>query len=349
MPQDKELTFKRLNELWYLNDFAALETEGNKYIIFSDLHLGNGEKADDFRGNEQTLLSALKYYRGAGYKLILLGDIEELWQFALPEIKARYEATIYQTIRDFGDNNTYRIFGNHDCDWCIQPDPVKSAPYRPAQPTEAMKLKDRDGRARILLVHGHQGSLESDKNSWSSRFCVRAFRLVEPLVKKFGLTRHPPAIKCEIVKDYEQIMYSWAKSAKALLICGHSHNAIFASMSYADRLREKISALEADIRNNPSDKELIKRAKEQISELSKKIDRESKNKRDIIPTETGASPLPIYFNTGCGLYEDGITGIEILNGNIRLAKWHRDPILGPRYEIYQEESLNDFLSQISRE
>ena len=349
MPQSRELTFERLNEIWKSDDCLTLDLEGNKYILFSDFHLGNGGKADDFRANEEALLAALKFYRDAGYKLILIGDIEELWQFALPEVKARYQDSIYQGMRAFGDANSYRIFGNHDGDWNIQLDPAKNALLRPPQPAEAIKIKDKEGNIRILLVHGHQGSLESDKNSWSSRFWVRAFRLVEPWAKRLGLTRPAPAIKSEIVQEYEQIMYSWAKSVKAILICGHSHNAIFASRSYADRLREEMSALEAEIRNNPANKELIKKDKEKIAELSTKVDRESKNKRDILPTEDGGIPFPCYFNTGCGTYEDGITGIEILDGNIRLVKWHRDPKhpeVPPRYEIYQEGNLTDYLRQI---
>lgn len=348
MPQDKELTFKRLNEIWESNDYPVLDTSGNKYVMLSDLHLGDGGKADDFNDNKGTMLAALKYYREAGYKLVLVGDIEDLWQFALPEVKAQYLENVYRAMREFGDANTFRIFGNHDGDWCIQPDPTKEKPFRPAQPTEALKMKDSNGNVKILLVHGHQGSLDSDRDSWSSRFWVRAFRLVEPLAKKLGITRHAPAIKCEIVKEYEQIMYSWAKSVKALLICGHSHNAIFASMSYTDRLKERMEALEAEIRNNSTNAELVKKDKKELAELTTKINRETKNKRDILPTEAGGTPLPCYFNTGCGIYEDGITGIEILEGKIRLAKWHKDPKLGPHYEIYQEGNLDNFLQQIAQ-
>lgn len=31
--------------------------------------------------------------------------------------------------------------------------------------------------------------------------------------------------------------------------------------------------------------------------------------------------LPLYFNTGCCLYEDGLTGIEIAEGKLSLVKW----------------------------
>ena len=349
MPQNRDLTFQRLNEIWKSNDYPILELQGNKYIMLSDLHLGNGKNADDFHDNKETLLAALKLYKEAGYKLILIGDIEDLWQFTVPEVKHEYQDSVYQAMRNFGDENTYRIFGNHDGDWGIQPDPVKTAPFRPLLPAEAIKMKDENGNIKILLVHGHQGSLESDRDSWSSRFAVRFFRLVEPFFKKLGITSHAPAIKCEVVNEYEQIMYAWAKENKTLLICGHSHNAIFASLSYTDRLRAKIQTLEAKIRENPADKEQIKKDKKELADLSKKVKRESKCQRDILPTEVGANPLPCYFNTGCGIYEDGITGIEILDEKIRLAKWHRDPKhpdTPPRYEIYQEESLTEYLRQI---
>lgn len=343
MPQDKELTFMRLNEIWKSDDFPVLEIEANKYILFSDLHLGNGGKADDFHDNEETLLKALKHYKEQGYKLILLGDIEEFWQFGFSEVRNRYQESVYQTMREFGDANVFRIFGNHDGDWCIQPDPAMNEPFLPPQPTEAIKLKDSDGKIRILLVHGHQGSLESDRDSWSSRFWVRLFRFVEPWLKKLGIIRHPPAIKCEIVKDYDRIMYSWAKSAKAMLICGHSHNAIFGSKSHAERLREKMKSLEDKIQSRRSNRDIVEKNKEEIAHIRKEIGREIKKKRDVLPTETAGIPLPVYFNTGCGLYGNGITGIELVNGKIRLVKWYRNPRLAQRYEIYQEGSLIEFL------
>jgi UDP-2,3-diacylglucosamine pyrophosphatase LpxH len=344
MAQDPKLTHQRLDEIWKNRDIPVLQIKGNKFILLSDLHLGDGGKADDFRDNKDTLLAALTHYKDEGYKLLLLGDIEEFWQFALIEIETKYGETVYKAIKDFNDSNIFRIFGNHDGDWCIQPDPAKNEFFKALQATEAIKLQDEEGPSRILLVHGHQGDIQSDRDSWSSRFWVRAYRLVEPLAKKLGIVR-APAMKCETIREYERIMYLWAKKTRVILICGHSHNAIFASRSYADRLREKICALEASIKNNAGNKELIKKDKEEIAELSKKIDRENKFKRDILPADDPSSVLPCYFNTGCGIYEDGITGIEISNGEIRLAKWHRE-LGGARYEIYQRGSLTDFLNQI---
>jgi hypothetical protein len=40
----------------------------------------------------------------------------------------------------------------------------------------------------------------------------------------------------------------------------------------------------------------------------------------IKPVERAGEPLPCYFNTGCALYTDGITAIEISDREIRLVK-----------------------------
>jgi len=114
------------------------------------------------------MLTALTHYRGAGSKLILAGDVEDLWQFAVPEVAARYGESVYRAMTEFGDEKTFRIFGNHDSDWRILPDPAKKAPYRPAEPAEALKMKDAGGAVRVLVVHGHQGSLDADRDAWSS-------------------------------------------------------------------------------------------------------------------------------------------------------------------------------------
>jgi hypothetical protein len=89
MGQDKKLTNKRLSELWASN-LKVLRTSGQKYVIISDLHMGDGGEADDFWKNKDTMLRALEHYKKNGFKLILLGDVEELWEFDIGEIKNRY-------------------------------------------------------------------------------------------------------------------------------------------------------------------------------------------------------------------------------------------------------------------
>ena len=112
MSQDEKVTFHKLSELWRNEHVPLLDTNNEKYFIISDIHLGDGRGADNFRENEETLETALKHYQEGGYKLILLGDIEEFWQFEMASIIGRYENNIYKKIKAFGDENVYRVFGN---------------------------------------------------------------------------------------------------------------------------------------------------------------------------------------------------------------------------------------------
>jgi len=142
-------------------------------------------------------------------------------------------------------------------------------------------------------------------------------------------------------------MYTWAKSAKTILICGHSHRAIFASKSHIERLREKIAELEAEIAAHPSDTKLVQRNLTKIEELHREQKEERRRKRDIDPIDPHGKPLPCYFNAGCALYTDGITVIEIAHDAIRLVKWHRDSTKRHPFDIYGRGTLSACIREIT--
>ena len=334
---------RTLSQLWRSDDVPVFATRGKKYAIISDIHLGDGGGADDFRHNAKTLTTALRHYDKSGYDLILLGDIEEFWQFDLKKIVTQYKKTVYKAIQGFGDGRVYRVFGNHDMEWRSIPDPIRKHPARYGSATEAIKMKDKEGRIRMLLVHGHQGDKSVVKHIWRNRFLVRLYRKIEPYFK----IDHPTsATQSQITKNYEQIMYSWAKKAQVILICGHSHRAIFASKSHTERLREKIAALEAEITAHPSDTKLAQRNRTKIEELHREERAEAHRKRDIVPTDPHGKPLPCYFNAGCSLYTDGITVIEIAHDAIKLVKWHRDTTKRHPFEVYERGQLSTFIKEI---
>jgi len=343
--QDRKLTNKRLSQLWQSKDIDVLETKGMKYAIFSDLHLGDGGSADDFHHNEETMETALTYYNENGYNLILLGDTEELWQFDLNQVVNRYNNSVYKKMREFGNARVYRVFGNHDYEWCSPADPAMKNPKKNKGAPEALKMKDSNDNTKILLVHGHQGSIDSDKNSWISRFLVRGFKPFEPFVKFLKFYGHPSATKSQVTTDYEQIMYAWAKKEKVILICGHSHRAIFASKSYADRLEDEIAELKADNLAHRTEKKRVKKNKKKIKQLKRKLKEEKAKGRKIDPTERDKEPLPCYFNSGCGLYTDGITTIEIVDDEIKLVKWHRDTTKVPRFKVYEKGRLGEIVDK----
>lgn len=344
MPHDKALTRKKLRELWECDEIPVLDIAENKYAIMSDIHFGNGGRADDLRHNKETLMTALNHYNREGYSLIFLGDIEELWQFELHEIISQYGDTTYERIRAFGDDRVHRVFGNHDIDWRTLPDPAKNSPAKSLSATEALKMRDEHGQIAILLLHGHQGDEDSDKKAWSSRFFVRVYRWIEPY---FKVDRARSATKSRIKKHFEQIFYSWAKEFRAILICGHSHRAIFASKAYAQRLEEEIKRLKEQIAVASDDKEDVEELRKKLKEKSKEYKKEKKWKRHIDPTDPGRVPLPCFFNTGCALYPKGITTIEIANDRIKLVKWHKDATKDPRFEVYREGALSSFITEVT--
>ena len=348
MLQNKELIFKRLSELWNNKEIPVLDTLGVKYVVFSDTHFGNGSKADDFHENQETLETALVFYKKNDYKLILLGDIEELWQFDLDEIVTRYDDSIYKVIRDFKDINVHRVFGNHDIDWRTLPDPIKNDKPKILCATEALKFNDSNANTRIMAVHGHQGSTESELYIWRSRYWVRIYKFVEPVLKWLRLARPPEAPKSRILNDYEKIIYSWAKENEVIVICAHSHRAVFASKSFTERLEEEIRKIKKRISENHEDGQLVKELKIEVRKLNKKKREEKRKKRAVKPIDPKAEALPCYFNTGCCIYGSGITGIEIADGKIRLVKWERDRQKEPWFRVYEEGSLDSYVVEVMR-
>jgi UDP-2,3-diacylglucosamine pyrophosphatase LpxH len=352
MSQDEKTTNKELKRLWQDDKITTLPIEGNKYAIISDIHLGDKGKADDFCDNEGALKHALDHYRSEGYKLILLGDIEELWQFDLDSIKGQYdkheeEDTVYKNMRQFGDENMFRVWGNHDSEWRAYDDPTKTQQQKNKGAHEALKMKDKDGKECILLLHGHQGSTESDKAAWLSRQVVRVFKYIEPVFKWLGLYGHASATKSQIAKDYERVFYSWAKPNKVIVICGHSHRAIFASQSYMERIEARITeGLKVIVGSKPGLAERVGKLGA-ISKNARQWGDEWLKKRRIAPTEPGVRPLPCYFNTGCALYKDGITAIEIANDEIRLVEWNRKAKKTEPSE-FDEGKLSDFIENVSK-
>ena len=331
---------ERLDRLWKKEDSNVIEIQDRKYVIISDIHLGDGGGADDFHKNEKIVEKALDYYRTQGYTLILLGDIEELWQFDLHTVTKRYENTIYRAIREFGNHHNedcvYRVFGNHDLEWGYSKDPIRNAMNGRVCATESLIMKDSEGNRRILLVHGHQGTGDSDKYAWVSRPFVRLFRYVEPMARNMALYRSPSITKSSVPKSYEKKLYSWAKKNRVLLICGHSHRAMFGSLSYADHLKTQIAFLGGTQGEN---KAKLEKAHAELSE-------ERRKGRENDPVDPGKKPLPCYFNTGCALYEGGMTAIEIFDDTIRLVKWRKDATVNP--EPYQTESLSECIRSLAQ-
>jgi UDP-2,3-diacylglucosamine pyrophosphatase LpxH len=346
MAQSIERTWEKLDDLWASKSILSLPTKGQRFVLFSDIHLGDGGKADDFFRNRSALQAALQHYRQEGYTLVLLGDIEELWQFDLADIVRVYEESIYRQMRAFGDERRIRIFGNHDLEWGGLIDPTRNHFPEHAFAPEALKLQDGEGKERFLLVHGHQGSLESDTYIWFSRFFVRLYSNLESILRILGIIRNPSAAKSQIARGYERVFYTWAKRNRAVVICGHSHRAIFAARSYAERLREEIAADRARAQTSELSAVDKKDLQERIETNLHKLAEEKRKGRLIDPLDPDTVPLPCYFNTGCGLYNEGVTSIEIDDDDIRLVKWSISQPEAAAREVFHSGKISQFVDEI---
>src|SRR4030042_5457763 len=113
----------KLNNRIYLRKLNSLNkssieipiNNNDKIVIFSDMHLGNGKRNDDFKKNSDLFHYVLKnYYLKNDYTLILNGDIEELLRTSYQKIKKKWQ-NIYQLFDSFNNKKRlYKIFGNHD-------------------------------------------------------------------------------------------------------------------------------------------------------------------------------------------------------------------------------------------
>jgi hypothetical protein len=151
-------------------------------VIFSDHHRGGRDGADDFQRCERTYNAALAYYFELGYHLMELGDVEELWENTFDEVVASYPVTLALAAR-FREVGRYtRFFGNHDLAWS-EPELFRQRMwergYDGVVPIEALRILVGDGTAagELFLVHGHQGTADSDRRAKLSEFSLKRGRV----------------------------------------------------------------------------------------------------------------------------------------------------------------------------
>ncbi|MFO7951178.1 MAG: metallophosphoesterase family protein [Candidatus Fermentibacteraceae bacterium] len=317
MPHHEPMTRERLDALLHCRDTPRTSLEESGLAVISDLHMGAGGPADNFRGNEAALMQALAAYREGGRRLVLLGDTEELWQYDMPEIRP-HRRPIYSRLRDFGPAGVLRVWGNHDDMWA-RPDTEDPSGAGPA--SEAI-LVETAGRP-MLMVHGHQGSLESDLLGGASRLLVRLFRCFEGpwmlLMKALRLYRKPSTMT-RIRRDFERVMYRWALDRDTVLVCGHSHRAVFASRSHAERLRAHIRYLRDLLAMVPPQAPEAAEMRLELRGAVRELRHERRRGRDFASVAEGDA-APVYFNSGCGLYREGMTALELDPSGARLVKW----------------------------
>ena len=328
-----------------------------KWIIFSDVHKGQGDGADDFKLCKSAYHAALGYYLAAGYSLILLGDVEELWECFPKKVFKEYKDT-FELEKKFidvnGQERYLRIWGNHDDIWTWKRKIKKYGNQLMGKSKELYEAKkfiiNYKGKKIILfLAHGHQGTLESDRFRWFSRFIVRViWRNFQRLTR---IRSERPAIDFKLRKSHEKSMYSWVsektRDTKMIFICGHTHHPVFASEVHEDGIILEINQLNKKLQT-AKDEEKKKSIQEEISNKHAELEW-VRSKSDSETAGIPDNPKPCFFNTGCCAFADGdITGIEIAEGEIRLVRWPDDNG-DPKKKILKHEKLTSIFDRLLKE
>lgn len=315
----------------------GVPAEQLRLVVFSDHHRGIRDGADDFERCEEAYNAALGYYLEQGYTLVVLGDVEDLWECRpKPVLEAYARTTLLEA--DFQKEGRYvRVSGNHDDLW-ENADAVRSH----LAPLYGEKLSVREGlllsvdlaegrKGEVFLTHGHQGDQTSDRRSalyGVSKLVVRyGWR---PLQRLTGWKLTTPAKSFELRESHNLSMYAWACGMRGagrpplVLIAGHTHVPVFASTDHVGLLRIQVEQLRASLLLASTD--AARRAA--LDALAKKRalleSVRCRNSSDVASLGLQL-PVPCYFNTGCCSYRDGdITGIELAEGQIRLVRWPDD-------------------------
>jgi predicted phosphodiesterase len=313
----------------------------HRYVIFSDQHKGAGDKADEFRKCRDTYVTALEHYRDRGFSVILLGDVEELWEQGFKPVREQYDAVL-RLEGSFPAGRYFRVWGNHDDQWMHDADVRKYlAPYMPTGAVyEGLRFEletNGEPRGRIFLVHGHQGTFESDKLRGLARFALKFYRLLQ---RWFGIGKTTPAEDACLRGEHDRQMYEWAATQpKLIMIAGHTHRPVWSSRTHLQKLQQEL----AEIEERPASPERDALIADKEHEIEQR--RARMGDCNDVPM-----PEPCYFNTGCCRFDDGdITGMELENGVLRLIKWSA-PERGMSSErfVLEEDRVAAILARLSQ-
>ncbi len=330
-------------------DLHSMDTATERLIIFSDLHKGARNRADDFQRAEQAYNAALAYYFNMGHTLITLGDVEDLWEEPATSVLSHYQYNLKLEAKFHQAGRYLRFWGNHDDDWS-QPDLVRrflDPIYggAPLNVREALRIRLTEAGQELgtlFMVHGHQGTSGSDRFAIFSKPVVRVFwRSFQILT---GISLNTPSNNWQLRDRHNRAMYAWAsQQEKLIFVVGHTHRPVFLSHLHVTKIRDELAAAQAALRADPDNAEL----REQVSLLAAELEwvlaqeRQQPGPEGLTPT-----PKPCHFNTGCCCFSDGdVTGIEIADGEISLVRWPDDDG-APKPKILERAKLSEVFAAL---
>ena len=288
----------------------------DRWVVFSDLHMGNGGRRDDFVGNSDLFHRVLEdYYGPRDYGLILNGDVEELHKFGWRQIAAAWRRTygIFDAFNDSG--KLLKTVGNHDTRLLL--DLKDHYPYEMDTVLAFTGLE-----FPILVYHGHQVSAFYEKYNDISRFGVRYFAM--PL----GIMNRSVAHDSRRRHSLEKRIYEFSRKERIVSLIGHTHRPLFESLTKAEQLRFRIEYLLTRYRK--ASKMRREEIEGEIASLrADLVDWRSRKRRPDLQSgiyADGDVPVPCVFNSGTVVGKRGMTCLELTKGKIRLIHWFDDRI-----------------------
>lgn len=227
-------TQKRLTKA-YENARVEYFDEKDKYVFFSDCHRGNGSHQDEFIKNRNIYMYALDQYYKNGFKLVEVGDGDELWEYPKLKIIKNAHYQVFQSMKRFlNENRLIMLYGNHNNylqnpqyvkdNYCKYYDDYKKTErefFKDLHPCEALVLKCRQTEQEIFVIHGHQGDFANDQFWYFTMLSVKHFW---KHLHAFGIKNPASPVK-NVNKRHkiEKRFNKWIEKNEKMLICGHTH------------------------------------------------------------------------------------------------------------------------------
>jgi predicted phosphodiesterase len=306
---ENKVVYKNLEQLFHESPIEKIDDQ-SKWVIFSDLHMGDGGSTDDFKRNSSLFEHALKsYYLKHEYNLFLNGDVEELQRFKLKKIAKQWK-DVYSLFDQFAERHKLiKTIGNHDLELGI----TKDYPFDYFT-TEGYRLTYQN--EDIFLFHGHQASKKYQKHNELIGFTLKYF--ANPLGIKSYSVSHDSKKQYNI----EKRVYKYSSYFNRVSIIGHTHRPLFESLHKIERLKYKIEQLCRDYATgrqagDSSIKASIKAYKKELKHYYK----QNKDHNFQNYVYNTIFHIPCLFNSGTVIGKRGMTCLEIENGQIRLVHW----------------------------
>ena len=259
-----------------------------------------------------------------------------------PDIGAVVQAyaNVLESEARFHPGRYVRVDGNHDNAWRIEHlvkqylDPI--FPGIQVRREFLLQAPLENGKTgEILMVHGHQGTLDADIFDFLPPQLLPFYRDFQNITN-FG---HASPSRDDCLRGLQDtFLYRWASVQKDLiLVAGHTHRPVWTSLTHLDSLLNQLRYLQGHKQGHKTDDRLQK-----IQGLIAEIE---EREQKYPPCNDTIKTRSVYFNTGCCVFNDGdITGIEIDGGTeasgekdgqlaeMRLVKWGKAAEAGPEYD-----------------